>query len=94
MEEALPFPIAVDEGDRLAALENAWPTKHCSEERFDRFTWLLGQTLDPSVALFTMLTPTLQWFKSRQGLKIKETTRSRAFCNHTILQRIAFAVAT
>jgi len=92
MEEGLPFPIAVNEGDRLAALENSGLLDTPQEERFDRLTRLAGQTLDAPVALFTMLTPTLQRFKSRLGLKIKETPRSWAFCNHTILQRNVFAV--
>ncbi|CAJ0999317.1 hypothetical protein [Sodalis praecaptivus] len=33
-----------------------------------------------------------QWFKSRQGLKLTQTPRSWAFCNHTVLQKEVFAV--
>ena len=45
-----------------------------------------------TLTLFTLLTPTRQWFKSRQGVEITETPRSWAFCNHTILQRNVFVV--
>jgi GAF domain-containing protein len=56
------------------------------EDVFDRLTWLAAQTLEMPIALITLLTPTRQWFKSRQGLDMADTPRSWAFCNHTILQ--------
>jgi GAF domain-containing protein len=62
------------------------------EESFDTLTWLASRSLQTPIALFTLLTPTRQWFKSRQGVEITETPRSWAFCNHTILQRNVFVV--
>lgn len=62
------------------------------EAAFDRLTWLASQNLHMPVALMTLLTPTRQWFKSRQGLKLTQTPRSWAFCNHTVLQKDVFAV--
>ena len=86
------FPIALNEGQRLVALERAGLLDTAPEEAFDRLTWLAAQTLDAPIALITMLTPTRQWFKSRVGLTLPETPRSWAFCNYTIMQKDVFMV--
>lgn len=89
--EAL-FPIALNESQRLVALERSGLLDTLPEEAFDRLTWLASRSLDAPIALLTLLTPTRQWFKSRIGLDAPETPRSWAFCNHTILQKGVFAV--
>lgn len=86
------FPIALNESQRLVALERSGLLDTLPEEAFDRLTWLAARTLDAPIALLTLLTPTRQWFKSRIGLDAPETPRSWAFCNHTILQKGVFAV--
>lgn len=86
------FPIALNEGQRLVALERSGLLNSPPEEAFDRLTWLAARNLDAPIALLTLLTPTQQWFKSRFGLEIQETPRSWAFCNHTILQKGVFSV--
>ncbi len=91
--EASPFPIALNEGQRLVALERLGLLDTAPEEAFDRLTWLAARTLDAPIALVTLLTPTRQWFKSRFGLDLPETPRSWAFCNYTILQKGVFSVA-
>ncbi|WP_425284320.1 GAF domain-containing protein [Ancylobacter rudongensis] len=89
--EAL-FPIALNESQRLVALERSGLLDTLPEEAFDRLTWLASRTLDAPIALLTLLTPTRQWFKSRIGVDAPETPRSWAFCNHTILQKAVFSV--
>lgn len=86
------FPLAVNESQRLVALERSALVDTAPEESFDRLTELASRSLKMPVALFTMLTSTRQWFKSRQGLEMKQTPRSWAFCNHTILQKDVFTV--
>lgn len=86
------FPIALNESQRLVALERSGLLDTLPEEAFDRLTWLAARTLDAPIALLTLLTPTRQWFKSRIGLDTPETPRSWAFCNHTILQKGVFSV--
>ena len=86
------FPIALNEGQRLAALERSGLVDTAPEEAFDRVTWLAARTLDAPISLLTLLTPTRQWFKSRFGLDLPETPRSWAFCNYTILQKGVFSV--
>lgn len=88
----MPFPIALNESQRLVALERSGLLDTAPEEAFDRLTWLASQNLDVPIALMTLLTPTRQWFKSRLGLDFPETPRSWAFCNHTILQKDVFSV--
>ncbi|MBB4003631.1 GAF domain-containing protein [Aurantimonas endophytica] len=86
------FPIALNERQRLAALERSGLVDTAPEEAFDRLTWLAAHTLEAPIALLTLLTPTRQWFKSRIGFDLPETPRSWAFCNHTILQKRVFSV--
>lgn len=88
----LDFPIALNERQRLVALERAGLVDTPPEDAFDRLTWLASQSLDAPIALLTLLTPTRQWFKSRVGLELTETPRGWAFCNHTILQKQVFSV--
>lgn len=92
MNSSLPFPIAPDETQRLAALQRSGLVNSAPEEIFDRLTWLASHTLKAPFALFTTLTSDRQWFKSKHGLDINETPRNWAFCNYTILQRGVFAI--
>ena len=86
------FPLAPNEGSRLQAVRRSGLVNSPAEDRFDRITWLAAGALKAPIALMTLLTPELQWFKSRQGLAMAETPRSWAFCNHTVLQNGIFEV--
>ena len=86
------FPIALNEGRRLVALERSGLVDTAPEEAFDRLTWLAAHGLKAPVALMTLLTPTRQWFKSRFGLDLPESPRSWVFCNHTVMQKGVFSV--
>ena len=88
----MPFPVALNERQRLVALERSGLVDTAPEEAFDRLTWLAAKTLDAPIALLTLLTPTRQWFKSRLGYDLPEAPRSWAFCNYTIMQKGVFAV--
>ena len=87
------FPIALNERQRLIALERSGLLDTAPEEAFDRLAWLAAEALDAPVALVTLLAQTRQWFKSRIGLDLTETSRHWSFCNHTILQKGIFAIA-
>jgi excisionase family DNA binding protein len=86
------FPMAPSEGSRLQAVRRSGLVNSPAEIQFDRVTWLAAWGLKTPIALMTVLTPELQWFKSRQGLDMVETPRSWAFCNHTVLQQGIFEV--
>jgi excisionase family DNA binding protein len=85
-------PVALNEGQRLMALERAGLVDTDPEDAFDRLTWLASQMLDAPISLLTLLTASRQWFKSRVGLDLPETPRSWAFCNHTIMQKEVFSI--
>jgi excisionase family DNA binding protein len=91
-EGAPAFPIAGNEGQRLLALQQSGLVDTAPEPSFDRLTWLASHVLATPISLMTLLTPTRQWFKSRQGIELPETPRSWAFCNRTIMQRDVLAV--
>jgi excisionase family DNA binding protein len=81
-----------NESGRLLALERSGLIDSAPEPSFDRLTWLASNILHMPISLFTLLTSSRQWFKSRQGLEITETPRDWSFCNQTILQRDVFSV--
>ncbi|MCA1457777.1 excisionase family DNA-binding protein [Bradyrhizobium sp. BRP22] len=86
------FPLALNETQRLAALERSGLLGAEPLEALDELTWLASYSVKTPIALVTLLTSNHQFFKSRQGLEMTETPRSWAFCNYTILQRGIFAV--
>lgn len=90
--QGLPFPVGLNEHQRLVALERSGLVDSAPEEAFDRIAWLAANTLDAPISLITLLTPTRQFFKARVGLDMTDTPRSWAFCNHTVLQKDVFAV--
>jgi GAF domain-containing protein len=88
----VPYPLALNERQRLVALERSGLLDTAPEEPFDQVAWLAAQTLDAPIALITLLTSTRHWFKARFGLDLPEAPRSWAFCNYTILQKGVFSV--
>ena len=50
------------------------------EQAFDDLTLLASQICDTPIALITLLNDERQWFKSRVGTSLTQTTRSAAFC--------------
>ncbi|GGK04851.1 sensor domain-containing diguanylate cyclase [Pseudomonas matsuisoli] len=56
------------------------------EPVFDRITRTLSKSLDVPVALLSLVDIDRQWFKSRIGMPITETSRDIAFCDTAIRQ--------
>jgi diguanylate cyclase (GGDEF)-like protein len=54
------------------------------EREFDALTALAQRLLDCPIALVSLVDDHRQWFKSVQGLDVRETPREHAFCAHTI----------
>jgi len=78
-------PRPPDEEHRLAALHDLKVLDTPAEERFDRYTDALCESLSVPIALITLIDAERQWFKSRRGIEIEQTTRDEAVCAHTIL---------
>lgn len=79
-------PIPPNEQQRLNALRSLKLLDTSPEPEFDRITKLLARALNVPIALVSLVDEDRQWFKSKQGLDVCETSREVAFCAHAILQ--------
>jgi len=77
---------------RLQALRVRGLLDTPAEERFDRLTRLARQVFGVQIALVSLIDAERQWFKSRQGLDVCETSRDISFCGHAILAADIFEV--
>lgn len=78
-------PATENEVERQASLDRLGIVDTASEERFDRITRLAAAVLGVPVSLVTFIDEQRQWFKSAEGVDMRETTRDAALCAHTIL---------
>lgn len=76
--------MATDEPARLAALHRYRILDTAPEQRFDDLTLLASQICETPISLITLIDSDRQWFKSRLGLDVEETSRGVAFCAHAI----------
>lgn len=88
-EPALP----PDETERLAALHRLDILDTPPEARFDRITRLACSTFNVPIALVSLVDSQRQWFKSCQGLDVRETPRSLSFCAHALFSPEILLVA-
>lgn len=56
------------------------------EERFDNITQLTSQIFSTPIALITLVDEDRQWFKSKCGLDVEETSREVSFCGHVVAE--------
>lgn len=77
--------IPADETSRIEALDSLGIIYSPAEERFDRITRITKKLFNIPIALVTLVTSDIQWFKSCQGLTAAETPREISFCGHAIL---------
>ena len=79
-------PLPRDEEARLHALRQYEVLDTAPEHDFDDLTRLASHSCGTPIALIGLIDRERQWFKSKVGLPLKETSRDMAFCAHTILQ--------
>jgi anti-sigma regulatory factor (Ser/Thr protein kinase) len=84
--------IATDESARLTALRRYRILDTEPERAFDDLTLLATQICGTPLALISLVDADRQWFKSRIGISISETSRSVSFCTHAIKQRDLYVV--
>jgi GAF domain-containing protein len=63
------------------------------EEVFDDLADLAASICEAPVAMITLVDEKRQWFKSKTGISVSETSRDVSFCGHAILQHELFIVA-
>lgn len=74
-----------DEGARLETLRSLGILDTPPEERFDQLTRMAMRLFGVPIALVSLIDENRQWFKSRLGLAVSETSRDISFCGHAIL---------
>ena len=89
---ATPMPIPINEAARLAALQKYAILDSEPEQAFDDLTLLASYVCETPVALISLVDEDRQWFKSRVGVSITETSRDIAFCASAIMQPDVFVV--
>ncbi len=62
------------------------------EKVFDELTSLAAYLCEAPVALITLVDENRQWFKSKVGISLKETSRDISMCAHAILQKTLLIV--
>ncbi|QGX40681.1 PAS domain S-box protein [Permianibacter aggregans] len=85
-------PLPDDENERLLTLQQLHVLDSSEEAVFDQITAQAATIFQVPICLVSLVDHERQWFKSRQGLDVCETSRELAFCAHAILQDGIFEV--
>ncbi|MGJ8690539.1 MAG: ATP-binding protein [Gammaproteobacteria bacterium] len=85
--------IPENEEQRLEALHRYRIIDTEAEEGFDRITRIAAAYFETPIALVSLVDESRQWFKSKIGLDVSETSRDVAFCAHTILDDETMIIA-
>lgn len=81
-----------NEAERLHALITLKILDTSHEERFDRVTRMARRMFNVSISLVSLIDEDRQWFKSKQGIDVSETSRYISFCGHAINQDGLFII--
>jgi GAF domain-containing protein len=81
----MPAPLPKNETKRLKVLWQYDVLDTVPEEIFDDLTDLAAHICEAPIALISLIDEDRQWFKSKTGVTISETSRDISFCAHAIL---------
>jgi anti-sigma regulatory factor (Ser/Thr protein kinase) len=84
--------VTADESARLAALRRYRILDTEPERNFDDLTLLASHICGTPMALISLVDADRQWFKSRVGVSISETSRAVSFCAHAIEHHDLFII--
>lgn len=82
----MPYEVPNNEEERLQRLRDYEVLDSLEEEDFDNITSLAASICKTPISLISLIDEDRQWFKSRLGLKVRETPRKDSFCSHAILR--------
>src|SRR3989442_5885860 len=85
-------PTPRNEQKRLQVLWQYAVLDTVPEEVFDDLTELAAGICEAPIALITLVDEDRQWFKSKVGISVSETSRDISFCGHAIAQTELFIV--
>ena len=85
-------PIPHNDAKRIEVLWQYDVLDTVPEEIFDDLAELAARICEAPIAMITLVDEKRQWFKSRIGVSISETSRDISFCGHAIMQRELFIV--
>ena len=85
-------PIPANETKRLKVLWQYQVLDTIPEEVFDDLTELAARICEAPIAMITLVDEDRQWFKSKVGVSVNETSRDISFCGHAINHSDLFVV--
>jgi len=85
-------PRPANEKKRLRVLWQYDVLDTIPEEVFDDLTELAARICEAPIAMITLVDEDRQWFKSKVGVNVNETSRDISFCGHAIVQSELFIV--
>jgi GAF domain-containing protein len=89
---SMTAPTQTKEAKRLKVLWQYDVLDTVPEEVFDDLTELAARICEAPIALISLVDEDRQWFKSKVGLTINETSRDVSFCAHAIKQQDLFII--
>ena len=85
-------PTPKNEKKRLEVLWQYDILDTVPEQVFDDLADLAANICESPIALITLVDEKRQWFKSKVGVSVTETSRDVSFCSHAILHQELFIV--
>lgn len=85
-------PVPANEAKRLKVLWQYEVLDTVPEEIFDDLTELAARICEAPIALISLVDENRQWFKSKVGISLNETSRDVSFCAHALTQQDLFIV--
>ena len=90
--KTMTAPTPPSEKKRLSVLWQYEVLDTVPEEVFDDLTELAAWICEAPIALISLVDEKRQWFKSKVGTSVNETSRDISFCTHAINQADLFIV--